>query len=110
MGDIVNVGRGTITAAGGSLQAIAINNKRCRKYWFLLKSVGSASPAAGTTEVYWKGSGGDVVTMKQDGIAVNLNPTDLQPFTISCPVDEVYMTPSGWTASSAIQVEVFGEA
>lgn len=106
---VINAGRGTITAAGGPSQAVTITNKMCKQYWFVMRSTGSATPAAGTTAVTWKPSGGDVITMKQEGVAVNVNPTDLQPFGVSCPVDAVYFTPSSWTASSALTVEVFGE-
>lgn len=109
MSTLVPVGRATITAAGGSSQAVTINNKTCRKYWVVMSSVGAAAPAAGTTAVSWKPSAGDTVTMKQGGIAVNVNPTDLQPFTIACPVDAIYFTPSSWTANSALQVQVYGE-
>ena len=109
MSTLVCVGRATITAAGGASQAVTINNKLCKKYLVAMRSAGSAAPAAGTTSVTWKPSGGDTITLKQNGIAVNINPTDLQPFTISCPVDAIYMTPSSWTADSAILVEVYGE-
>jgi len=74
-----------------------------------MRSTGASAPAAGTTAVTWKPSGGDVITMKQDGLAVNVDPTDLQPFSIGCPVDAVYFTPSSWTVNSAITIDVFAE-
>lgn len=109
MSTLVPVGRATITAAGGASQALLISNKLCKKYFCVPKSVGAATPAAGTTSITWKPAGGDTITLKQSGIAVNMDPTDLQPFTISCPADAIYFTPSSWTANSSIQIEVYGE-
>lgn len=104
------VGGGVITAAGGSSQAININNKACKSYRVVFRSTGSASPAAGSTSVSWKPAGGDTITLRYDnGVAVNVDPTVLTPFLIGAPVDAIYFTPSSWTASSALTVTVFGE-
>lgn len=107
--NLICVGRGVITASGGASQPVSITNKMSGRYLFVMRSTGASAPEAGTTAVTWKPSGGDVITMKQDGLSVSVNPTDLQPFSINCPVDTVYFTPSSWTANSEITVDVFAE-
>ena len=99
-----------ITAAGGA-QTITMPDPNASLYVFNFLSVGSASPAAGTTAVsVVPAYGTSEPVIDINGANLNIDPTALRSFKLSYPIKSITFTPSSWTANSAIKVSVVSDS
>lgn len=109
MATLIHAGKGTITSAGGSAQAIQLKNVLSSRYFVSLKLL-SGTPLAGTTTVFCTPSAGTREQVTSDGSAININPTALAAFEIGFPLSSIDFTPTSWTADVVVEVTVFCEA
>lgn len=105
---IHSVAKKTIAAAGGA-QTVSVSNTMCKAYHVSFRSI-AETPLAGSTSVEATATGGTKEVVRDaSGVAMNIDPTAPESFTIRQPIESITLTPSSWTADVEIVCEILGE-